>query len=90
MVNSRERRGNLVIKGVKEEANKMGTLDNEKVKTILDAIGYSENLDMTDWEMRRLDERKKRPMPVKVSSQRQQDGILRVAKNLKEASQKFT
>ena len=48
-MDSRERRQNIVILGVKEEADVMGTSDDEKVKTILNTAGYTENVDMTEW-----------------------------------------
>ena len=87
-MDNRDRRQNIVVLGVKEEADEMGTSDDEKVKTILDTAGYTENLDMTEWEVKRLgkeNEEKKRPILLRVNNQRQRDNILRVAKNLKEA-----
>ena len=87
-MDSRERRQNIVILGVKEEADVMGTSDDEKVETILNTAGYTENVDMTEWEMKRLgkeNEEKKRPILLRVNNQIQRDNILRVAKNLKEA-----
>ncbi|MPC54495.1 hypothetical protein E2C01_048414 [Portunus trituberculatus] len=83
------RRQNVVL-DVKEAADEMGRSDDKKVKTILDAAGYTKNLDMTEWEMKRLskeNDEKKRPILLRVNNQRQRDNtrILRVAKNLKEA-----
>ena len=87
-LDSKERRQNIVILGVKEYADEMGSSDEEKVKTILDAAGYTQEEDMNDWETKRIgkeNEMKKRPILMRVNNQKQRDNILRVARNLKEA-----
>lgn len=43
------------VLGVKED-DEMGTSDDEKVETILDTAGYTENFDMTAWEMKLVKE----------------------------------
>ena len=87
-LDSKERRQNIVILGVKEDADEMGSSDEEKVKTILDAAEYTQEEDMNDWETKRIgkeNEMKKRPILMRVNNQKQRDNILRVARNLNEA-----
>ena len=64
-LDSKERRQNIVILGVKEDADEMGSSDEEKVKTILAASGYTQEEDMNNWETKRIgkeNEMKKRPI----------------------------
>ena len=88
-LDGKERRRNLIITGLNEDADEAGSTDVDKVKAVLHAAGYHDSFDIMEWEIRRLgqeNERKKRPMHVTVTSQQQRDSILRVAKNLKQAA----
>ena len=92
-IDAKERKCNLVITGVLEGETDTDLTDREKVKEILEAARYSEPFSTEEWELRRLgqqNERKKRPILVKVKNQKQRDGIIDVAKNLKEAREPFS
>lgn len=87
-LDGKERRNNIVITGLHEETDEMGSTDVEKIKTVLDVTRYSEPFDVSEWSIRRLGQQnsgKKRPIHITVSSPQQRDNILKVAKNLKQA-----
>lgn len=88
-LDNRDRRRNLVITGVSENADENGATDVEKVQKVLEAAGYSDPVDPARWTVKRLgqqNERNKRPIHIAVDDQKQRDNILRCAKNLKNAS----
>lgn len=94
-MDGKERRCNLVISGVKESEDGAGSsaTDAQLVKEVIEKTGYSEPFNTDEWEMRRLgqpNERKRRPIHVKVKDPKQRDGILAVAKNLKDAEGSFS
>ena len=92
-LDAKDRVRNLVITGVKEEEDGLGRTDAEKVKSVLIAANYTGNIRTEAWVTKRLgqpDDRRKRPIHVRVESQDQRNDILRVAKNLKEKGGEFT
>ena len=67
--------------------------DQSKVEQILQEAGYDEDVDLTNWEVKRLgqeNDRRKRPILVVVDNQRQRNNILDKAKNLKEKREPFS
>ena len=94
-LDAKERVRNLVVTGVKEEADSLGRTDEEKVKSIIEAAGYTDTINPETWTVRRLgqpDDRRKRTLHVQVENQGQRNAILRMAmaRNLKEKGDKFT
>ena len=70
-LDNKERRQNLVVTGLSEEADTTGATDVEKVRAVVKETGYKEAFDPETWEIRRLgkpDDRKKRPMLVVVGN----------------------
>lgn len=87
-LDSKERRRSLVITGLSEDDDETGTTDSEKIRKVLDAVGYTENVDQAVWTVKRLGQRNDRnirPILIMVESQTQRDSIIRVAKNLMSA-----
>ena len=87
-LDGKERRRNVVITGVSENADELGGTDEEKVKAVLETARYPDPFNTTEWTIRRLGqerEGKKRPIHIEVNNQQQRDGIVNVAKNLKQA-----
>ena len=77
-----------MITGLSEDPDEIGANDSEKVIKVLQSAGYADAVEPTRWEMRRLgqaNERRKRPLLIKVESQPRRDAFLRVARNLKDA-----
>ena len=67
--------------------------DQSKVERILHEAGYDEDVDLTNWEVKRLgqeNDRRKRPILVVVDNQKQRNNILDKAKNLKEKREPFS
>ncbi|MPC81070.1 hypothetical protein E2C01_075670 [Portunus trituberculatus] len=88
-LDSKERRCNLVVTRLLEEPDEIGETDKEKVVKVLEAAGYPDVVQMENWEMKRLGQennQRKRPLLITVENQVKRDGVLRVAKNLKNAS----
>ena len=86
------RRENIIVTGVAEEGNAMGVGDTAKLRAVFEAAGV-DGCDTTAWEITRLgqpDERKKRPIRIKVKSQEEREKILDHAKNLKQAGASFS
>lgn len=85
-LDNKERRNNLIITGVSEEVDAIGSTDVEKVQNVIAATGYQLTSDPASWEIKRLgreNEQKKRPLLVVVGDGHQRNEILRKAKNLK-------
>lgn len=85
-MDGRERRLNLVITGLAEDADEIGATDDEKVRKVIEATGYRGTINAAVWELKRLgeqDERKKRPLLVVVADGRVRDNIVKGGKNLK-------
>ena len=92
-LDNKERRQNLVITGLSEEADATGATDVEKVRAVVRETGYKEAFDPETWEIRRLgkpDDRKKRPMLVVVGNGEMRNNILKGAKNLKSSQGQFS
>ena len=92
-LDGKERRCNLVISGVKESEDNTGPTDAELVKEIIEKAGYSDPFNTDEWEIRRLgqpNERKKRPVHLRLKDSKQRDGILAVARNLKDDGGSFS
>lgn len=88
-LDGKDRRLNLIVTGVSEDADGLGNGDDEKISNIMETIGGGEE-DRSRWSMKRLgqrDDRNKRPILITVNDQKQRDSILRMAKNLKDAQQ---
>ncbi len=87
-LDGKERRQNIVITGVSENDDDLGSTDRAKVKTVLDTAGYSKPFDTSEWSIRRLGQEnaeKKRPIHITVNNPQQRDDIMKVVKNLKQA-----
>ncbi|KAK8373056.1 hypothetical protein O3P69_015593, partial [Scylla paramamosain] len=85
-LDSKERRCNLVMTGLLEDPDEIGETDKEKVVKVLEAASYPDAVQTENWEMKRLgreNEHHKRPLLITVENQEKRDGVLRVAKNLK-------
>lgn len=92
-LDNKERRCNLVITGLSEDPDETGETDSEKVVKVLQTAGYAETMDPERWEMKRLgqvNDRRRRPLLIKVENQMKRDGLLRVARNLKESREPFS
>lgn len=82
----KNRRLNMVITGLSEDADDIGRTDEEKVQKVVESTGYQDDFTTTSWEIKRLGQpnpNKKRPVLVVVNNEHQRSGILRQAKNLK-------
>lgn len=87
-LDNKERRCNLVITGLSEDPDEIGETDNEKVVKVLQTARYTDDVELARWEMKRLgqdNERRKRPLLIKMENQMKRDAVLRVARNLKDA-----
>lgn len=87
-LDSKERRCNLVMTGLLEDPDEIGETDKEKVVKVLEAVSYPDAVQTENWEMKRLlvgreNEHRKRPLLITVENQEKRDGVLRVAKSLK-------
>ena len=93
-LDNRERQRNIVITGLPEENDAIGNSDAEKVRKVMDAMGYQLTSDPETWEIRRLgkpdDNNKKRPVLIVVDNGYQRNEILKKAKNLKSATGPFS
>lgn len=84
-LDNKDRRLNMVITGLGEDADDIGRTDEEKVQ-VIETTGYQEVFAIASWEIKRLGQpnpTKKRPVLVVVENERQRNGILRQARNLK-------
>lgn len=91
-LDNKERRRNLVITGLSEEADAIGATDVEKIRAVVQGTGYNEVFDPETWEIKRLgkpDDRKKRPILVVVENAEMRMKILKGAKNLKSTRSQF-
>lgn len=92
-LDAKDRVRNLVITGVSEDDDNLGTTDGEKIKTVFEAAGYAGPIRTEVWATKRLGkpdaERRRRPIHVTLESQNQRSDILKVAKNLKEKGGEF-
>lgn len=89
-LDNKDRKLNLVITGVSESPDELGSTDEEKIGKVMEATGCSAATDRHGWITRRLgapNERNMRPIHVTVNNQSQRDNIARSGKNLKSASQ---
>lgn len=87
-LDGKERRNNIIITGVNEENDDMGSNDGEKINMVLQAARYSEPFEVSEWSVRRLGQHnpdRNRPILITVSNPQQRDNILKAAKNLKQA-----
>lgn len=88
-LDSKDRRCNLVMTGLPEDPDEIGETDEEKIVKVLEAVGYPDAVQTENWEIKRLgqeNEHRRRPLLITVENQAKRDGVLRVAKNLKNAS----
>ena len=91
-LDAKERVRNIVITGVKEEEDNLGRNDSGKVKSVLEAAGYTNPFNVNRWVIKRLgkpNDRRKRPIHIALESQDERNKILQVAKNLKDKGGDF-
>ena len=85
-MDGRKRRRNLVITGLPEDGDAMGATDEDKVRNVIEAIGYRETFNPADWELKRLgqqDDWKRRPLLVVVEDGRVRNEISERCQELK-------
>lgn len=85
-LDGKDRKLNLIITGVSESADELGSTDEEKIGKVMEATGCDAATDQRGWVARRLgrpDERNMRPIHITVNNQTQRDSIARAGKNLK-------
>lgn len=92
-LDNKDRKKNLIITGVSEEPDELGNTDDEKIGTILQAAEYTKVNRRQVWEVKRLgqpNEKKRRPILIVVTDQKERDMILTKAKNLKNAGNELS
>lgn len=92
-LDGKERLNNIIITGLSEDTDDMGSTDGERIITVLDAARYEDPFHVSDWSIRRLGQHnpdKFRPLHISVSNPRQSDNILKVAKNPEAGERKCT
>ena len=92
-LDNKERRRNLVITGVSENADTTGANDVEKLRNVLTATGCAIAIDPSTFTVRRLGQTnttRPRPIHVTVELPQQRDTIIEKAKNLKNAGESYS
>ena len=91
-LDNKERRCNLVITGLPEIADDIGSNDPEKLKTVFNKAKCPSDIDPSGFTLRRLgqpNDQQKRFLHVTCNSQQQRDKIIATAKELKSAGENF-
>lgn len=84
-VDARERACNAIVLGLTEEKNELGDNDTEKIRCVLDAIGYErETADVSSKRIGKTAVGKKRALLLSFNSRQARDDVLEKAKVLKE------
>lgn len=89
-LDNKDRKLNIILTGVSESADELGSTDEEKIGKVMEATGCEAAADRDRWVTRRLgrpNERNMRPIHITVNNQTQRDSIVRAGKNLKNANQ---
>ena len=89
---SKERQKKFIISGVTEGSDDLGENDQDKVKAVVDVMGYTERFNVNNWEMKRLGQQtgnRKRPILVIVENNHTRNAIVEKARNLKQAGPPF-
>lgn len=92
-LDARDRQRKMVVTGVSEDNSDLGSSDREKIKAILDKTGYTGELMIDGWDMRRLGQlnaNRSRPILLVVDNQQTRNAILEKTKNLKGAGPPFS
>ena len=92
-IDNRERRSNLVIMGLSESSNDIGSTDNEKLRNVLSTANCPADIDPSRLAIRRLGQpnsTRPRPLHVTLNNQQQRDAVIGVAKNLKNAGATYS
>lgn len=89
-IDNRERKRNLIITGLPENANDLGADDAEKLRNVLSAANCPETIDPSSYVLRRLgklevNSTRSRPLHVTVETPAQREVIIEKARNLKNA-----
>lgn len=53
-LDGKERLNNIIITGLSEDTDDMGSTDGGKIITVLDAARYEDQFHVSDWSIRRL------------------------------------
>ena len=75
-----------MITGLSEDSDDVGEDDSVKVRKVIEATGYTSIVNYNQTQIRRLgrsNNQRRRPILLMLSDQRQWNGILEKAKNLK-------
>ena len=91
-LDNKERRCNLIITGLPEIADGIGSNDPEKLKTVFNKAKCPSDIDPSGFTLRRLgqpNDQQKRFLHVICNSQQQRDKIIATAKELKSAGENF-
>ena len=91
-LDNKERRCNLVITGVSENADNTGANDIEKLRNVLTAANFPTTIDPSTFTLRRLGQpnpTRPRPILATVELPQQRVTIIETAKNLKNAGESF-
>ena len=89
---AREIQKKFIISSVAEGSDNLGENDQDKVKAVVVATGYTERFDVNDWELKRLGQQmanRKRPILVIVENNQIRNAIVEKARNLKNAGPPF-
>lgn len=90
VLDNKDRKLNLIVTGVSESADELGSTDEEKIGKVMEATGCDVATDRRGWVARLLgkpNERNMRPIHITVNDQHQRDSVVRAGKNLKNANQ---
>ena len=90
---ARDRQRKLIITGVLEDEDDLGSDDREKIRTLLDKSGYTGGVNLGDCELKRLGRisaNRSRPILLVVDSLQMRNAMLEKAKNLKTAGLPFS
>ena len=94
-IDNKERRCNLIISGLPEEADDIGSNDDEKIKSVLEKAKCPESIDPSSFVLRRLGQpnpsfTRGRFLHVTVPTPQIRDSIIAASKELRNADEPYT
>ena len=92
-LDARDRQRKLIITGVAESEDDLGSDDHEKIKSLLIKTGYTDEANLNDWELKRLGKvnaKRTRPILLVADSVQSRNAILEKAKHLKSAGPPYS
>ncbi|KAK3871110.1 hypothetical protein Pcinc_023756 [Petrolisthes cinctipes] len=86
VLDNKDRKLNLILTGVSESADELGSTDEEKISKVIEATARRMGGWVTRW-LGKINKRNMRPIHITVNNQIQRDSIVLTGKNLKNANQ---